>query len=134
MDSETSLASQIMAAIPFKGATWGDLRRDIDVAGWVLEAGLAALKRSRMVVLRDVRGVGVWFRCDAVPDMAKILPRVNPKTRLAKARYDARGWRYCSAAKHYVPVNRFSRGSRQDGLHNHCRECRRDARKRARNA
>lgn len=139
MDAETSLAQQLLAAIPSRGATWGDIRRELpEVTVYALEGALTALKRSGLVVVRSLYHVGVWYRAGDAHrhvELNKVKPPLEvrqQRTEAARrvqyarraARYDADGNRYCSGGQHYAPVNRFGRGSFRDGLHGWCKECR----------
>ena len=137
MDSETSLSALVYAAIPSKGATWGDLVREVcPPSNEALEFCLKGLRSAKLVKLVANGDSGIWHRYTAAPKAPepdndwKRRPRAAVAGRAAKrpvdarTRYDKRGWRYCTAGEHYVPVNQFARGSCSDGYHAYCRACR----------
>jgi len=143
MDAETSLSRIVLEAIPHKGATWGDIRREVpDPPPWALDSALASLLASELVRKGHIAETVVFYRTEHAPPAPRDLPFSTPQQRLTRSeatrkswetrarplRYDDLGRRYCSKGRHYTPVNRFARGPMNDGLQPWCRDCKKRAR------
>lgn len=149
MDMETSLSRIVLSAIPAKGATWGDIRREVQgPSNETLECCLKGL-RAGGILRRIAKGeVGIWYRTEHAPkpDVEK-PPRVLSPAEIQQrringwkvgqkprpVRYDKHGRRYCTRRSHYVPVNQFPSGPAKDGLHAWCRSCKKLAMREFRN-
>jgi len=149
MDMQTSLSEIVLAAIPAKGATWGDIRREVPgPSNEALDYCLKGLRAAKLVQRIPKGEVGIWFRSEFTPapppdieiPLRKLSPaeceqrRRNAQKRWGEApvKYDKHGRRWCTRRRHYVPVNRFQRGPAKDGLHSWCKDCKKLAMREAR--